>query len=457
MPIYRAPGVYIEEVPALPPAVTEVETAIPAFIGHTEIAQWAEADELRGRPTRIDSMAAYERCFGRPAAETIEVALTTAGDGFTAAVTPPAATYLLHHAVRQFFDNGGAACFVVSVAGYTEPAAVDLAALTAGLDAVALDEGPTLLVIPEAVRLEAAGYAALVQAMLLQCGTRKDRFAILDLPGGDAALDDATLSAHRAAFGSAHLSYGAAYYPFVRARVPVAVRDDQSNVSISLDGAAAVALGALRTTNSAACAAAHAALGDVGVALPPSGAVAGVYARIDATRGVWKAPANVRVDHVVEPCVRLGDAFQEALNIDRATGKSINPIRAFAGKGTLVWGARTLAGNDNEWRYVPVRRFVTLVETSVRNSSGWVVFEPNDAATWVRLRAMVENYLMLKWRAGALVGATPRDAFFVRCGLGTTMNAQDVAEGRMTVEIGLAVVRPAEFIVLRISQRLQPN
>jgi len=188
--------------------------------------------------------------------------------------------------------------------------------------------------------------------------------------------------------------------------------------------------------------------------LPPSGTVAGVYAAVDNARGVWKAPANVSVNAVIGPAVRLDNKDQEELNV-HTTGKSINAIRAFTGKGTLVWGARTLAGNDNEWRYVPVRRFYIMVEESVKKATEPFVFEPNDANTWVKVRAMIENFLILQWRAGALQGAKPEEAFFVNVGLNETMTAQDILEGRMIVEIGMAAVRPAEFIILRFSHKMQ--
>ncbi len=188
--------------------------------------------------------------------------------------------------------------------------------------------------------------------------------------------------------------------------------------------------------------------------LPPSSAVAGIYARIDATRGVWKAPANVGVSYVIKPSVQISHEEQADLNV-HTTGKSINAIRTFTGKGTLVWGARTLAGNDNEWRYVPVRRFFNMVEESVRKATEQFVFEGNDANTWVRVRAMVENFLVQQWKAGALAGAKTEQAFYVRVGLGQTMTAQDILEGRMIVEIGMAVVRPAEFIILRFSHKMQ--
>jgi phage tail sheath protein FI len=197
-------------------------------------------------------------------------------------------------------------------------------------------------------------------------------------------------------------------------------------------------------------------LDDQKVTLPPGSAVAGVYATVDRTRGVWKAPANASLNSVIEPSVKISSEDQSWMNI-HPSGKSINAIRAFAGKGTMVWGARTLAGNDNEWRYVSTRRFFNMVEESIKKATEHLVFEPNDVNTWVKVRAMIENFLVLQWRAGALAGATAEEAFFVRVGLGQTMTAVDILEGRMNVEIGMAVARPAEFIILRFSHKMQES
>ncbi len=191
--------------------------------------------------------------------------------------------------------------------------------------------------------------------------------------------------------------------------------------------------------------------------IPPSGAIAGIYAFVDNQRGVWKAPANVSLTNVIGPTYSFDLDETDNLNVDTNAGKSINAIRALTGKGTLVMGARTLAGNDNEWRYISVRRFFNMVEESVKKSTFWAIFEPNNANTWVKVRGMIDNYLTQKWREGALAGATPQDAFFVKCGLGTTMTSQDILEGRMNVEIGMAVVRPAEFIILKFSHKLQTS
>jgi hypothetical protein len=193
------------------------------------------------------------------------------------------------------------------------------------------------------------------------------------------------------------------------------------------------------------------------VKLYPSAAIAGVYARVDFERGVWKAPANVSLRFVKDPSVMVTHEQQENLNVDATSGKSINVIRKFAGKGVIVWGARTLAGNDNEWRYVPVRRLFIFIEESVKKATEFVVFEPNDANTWLRTKTMIENFLTGLWRDGALAGAKPEQAFFVKVGLGETMTALDILEGRMNIEIGLAAVRPAEFIILKFSHKLQES
>lgn len=196
---------------------------------------------------------------------------------------------------------------------------------------------------------------------------------------------------------------------------------------------------------------------ELGMVLPPSAAIAGVYASVDNARGVWKSPANVSLNYVTATTASITDNDQEDMNIDVNGGKSVNAIRPFIGKGVMVWGARTLNGNSNEWRYISVRRFFNMVEESVKKSTYWAVFEPNDQNTWTQVRSMIENYLILKWRDGALAGAKPDDSYFVRVGLGQTMTPIDVLEGRMIIEIGLAAVRPAEFIILKFSHKMQTS
>lgn len=211
----------------------------------------------------------------------------------------------------------------------------------------------------------------------------------------------------------------------------------------------------LKTKNTAQYNQIKTSLANERVTLPPSCAIAGIYASVDRDRGVWKAPANVSLNAVIAPVSKISDTDQDELNIDPKAGKSINAIRSFTGKGTLVWGARTLAGNDNEWRYISVRRLFITIEESTRKASSFAVFEPNDATTWLKVKAMIESYLYGLWQQGALAGSKPESAYFVSVGLGKTMTAQDILEGKMIVSIGVAAVRPAEFIILRFSHKMQ--
>jgi len=483
---YKTPGVYVEEISVFPPSVAEVGTAIPAFIGHTEKAERNKKGDLNLKPTKIRSLKEYESLFGGPKKEDITITIKKDEGGAYKVTTvtvakndvtkdpAPVPSFLLYYAVKMYFDNGGGECYIVSVGGYDDTIAWDPTqekSLDKGVAAVALEDEPTLIVIPEAVKLSAEKYTAMAGEVLKQCGVLRDRFGIFDIRAEAKPLDFAV---ERGRFGTSDLKYAAAYYPFLKTAMNYPIgKGETVMVTVEPEPAtgtggdstppapssppAAASLSTFETDKTEIYNFVKEALQRYFITMPPSGAVAGVYAKTDLTRGVWKAPANVSLAGVIEPTVKLSDDLQKSLNVDATTGKSINAIRAFAGKGTLVWGARTLAGNDNEWRYVSVRRFYNMVEESVKKSTYWAVFEPNDANTWVKVRGMIENYLIDKWRDGALAGATPKDAFFVKCGLGTTMTAQDILEGRLNVEIGMAAVRPAEFIILKFSHKLQTS
>ena len=143
------------------------------------------------------------------------------------------------------------------------------------------------------------------------------------------------------------------------------------------------------------------------------------------------------------------------MNVDPKTSKSVNAIRFFKGKGILVWGSRTLNAGSNEWRYVPVRRLFNYVEQSVKLSTYWAVFQPNDTNTWTKINCQISNFLNTLWRDGALAGASPDEAYFVEVGRGITMTQADIDNGYLIVRVGLAAVRPAEFIVLQFSHKVQ--
>ncbi len=188
--------------------------------------------------------------------------------------------------------------------------------------------------------------------------------------------------------------------------------------------------------------------------LPVAPAMAGVYTAVDNSRGVWKAPANVGLNAVTMPTLGLNDELQANLNVDAATGKSINAIRFFNGMGTQVWGARTLDGNSDDWRYVNVRRTLIMIEQSVKLATRAYVFEPNNANTWVTVQSMINSFLLNLWKQGALFGAVPAQAYNVSVGLGTTMTTEDVLQGIMRVLVRVALVRPAEFILLTFEQEM---
>jgi hypothetical protein len=434
MPTYKTPGVYVEEISTLPPSVAEVATAIPAFIGYT----------AKGKPDTVEiaevsTLLEFELRFGKsPATE-----FTTDADGNIAAYDAEP-KWLLWYAINLFFKNGGGRCYIVSVGDHSKDP--DKARFEAGLTALAGEDEPTLIVMPELVKLTQTAFDDLNKQALAQCANERlrDRFAILDVRAGDVA-------ASRTGYGADNLAYGAAYHPYLNTSLTQIF--DETKVTIGAgDGAAK--LDSFKSTNTTLYNKVKKNLADTRVTLPPSAAMAGIYARVDRERGVWKAPANVGVMSVIGPTTQITHAQQETLNVDETSGKSINAIRAFAGRGTLVWGARTLAGNDNEWRYVPVRRLFIMIEESAKKSSAFAVFEPNDATTWLKVKGMIESYLYGLWEQGALQGAKAEDAYYVNVGLGKTMSSQDVLEGRMKVEIGVAAVRPAEFIVLNFSHKL---
>jgi hypothetical protein len=288
----------------------------------------------------------------------------------------------------------------------------------------------------------------------------QDRFTIADVKVTDnEKYIKSDIDNYRTALGLDYLKYGACYYPFIKTTLNCGYDDSTVTVSHKENGTAVAidTFAQLKTSNPSVYRAIGAKIKTLYVTTPPSGAIAGIYARVDNDRGVWKAPANVGIKSIIGPTTKITNKEQDDLNVDATSGKSVNAIRTFTGKGTLVWGARTFAGNDNEWRYVPVRRLYIFIEESVKKATEFVVFEPNDANTWLRVRTMIENFLTLLWRDGALAGAKPNDAFFVKVGLGQTMTALDILEGRMNVEIGMAAVRPAEFIILKFSHKLQES
>lgn len=244
-----------------------------------------------------------------------------------------------------------------------------------------------------------------VQAKLIaHCEGLTSRFAVLDAPLEATGVDD--LNRHRSAYDS---SYAALYAPWVRVYDALLKRP---------------------------------------TFIPPSGSMCGIYARTDVNRGVHKAPAN----EVVQGCTGLSVAYNAAEQ-GKLNPNGVNLIRAIKGQGIRVWGARTCSSNSI-WKYVNVRRLFIFLEESIRANTGWVVFEPNDEGLWSRVRGSLELFLKTQWRNGALAGATEGEAFYVDVGRGT-MSQDDIDNGRLICLIGVAPVKPAEFVIFRITQKTQ--
>lgn len=515
------PGVYTQELNAFPNSVVAVATAVPAFVGYTPRADY-KGKSLLGKPCKISSMADFLTYFGvmqasagappAPAApggqyDPVYYLSPSAGLGDLTIggkpydLSPDAGTiFYLYNSIRLFYANGGGDAYVVSVGNYGRPVGkpipagadlvnpnVKLADFQGALTALADEDEPTMLVMPDANLLKAAENATLQQQMIMFCGsTKASMVALLDVQAGlspDPMTWQDSITAFRTSVGINFLNYAAAYYPFLKTTITQSQDLDFTNAG----GAAALAKILPEYVTSPACktildgiikppasnapsaAQSNAALlqasdsyGQIAQAvlervntLPPSGAMAGVISLVDHSAGVWTAPANVSLTSVTDTTFKITDAKQANLNIDAATGKSINCIRMFIGQGVLVWGARTLDGNSEDWCYLNVRRTMLMIEQSIKLAARAYVFEPNDANTWSTVSSALSNFLTGLWRQGALAGPTPAAAFNVAVGLGTTMTAQDILDGRMNINVSVAITHPAEFIVISYIQQMQ--
>lgn len=246
-----------------------------------------------------------------------------------------------------------------------------------------------------------------VELMLTaHCENLGSRFAVLDLPKDLKKVTD--VSSHRDMFDS---QYAAMYHPWIEVFDPL----DKKSICI-----------------------------------PPSGSIMGIYARSDNSRGVHKAPAN----EIVRGCTGLDCQYNKGEQ-DILNPKGVNLIRSFPGQGIRVWGARTCSSNG-QWKYINVRRLFIFIEESIKANTNWVVFEPNDELLWVRVSRTIEAFLTTLWRNGALAGASTGEAFFVNVGR-NTMSQDDIDNGRLICEIGVAPVKPAEFVIFRITQKTNEN
>ena len=412
----------------------------------------------------------------------------------------PNTIYYLYNSIKLFYQNGGGDAYIVSMGTYgpssnnpIKPSDqiinpnVKLNDLLKGLSLLLNEEEPTMYICPEATLLSVDDNSTLMEAMLLQCENMQTAVAIFDIIGGrnpDPIMYTQDIVNFRMNTGVQSLKFGTAYYPFIGTTTMQMQDIDYTNLfggdikqlaplinpASAPNTVAGIILGNIQTpsgtslsvtqNNNALLNASQLygqivkhILADANI-LPPSGAMAGVITNIDNNQGVWQAPANTSIVGAVSLPINLSESQQMNLNIDAVSGKSINAIRSFKGIGILVWGARTLDGNSQDWRYLSVRRTMTFLEQSCKLAAQPYVFQSNDKNTWEAVKAMIAGFLTSIWKEGGLQGAVAADAFSVNCGLGTTMTADDILNGFMNVTVKVAVVRPAEFIVLTFQQQM---
>ncbi|WP_280188901.1 phage tail sheath family protein [Bacteroides fragilis] len=429
--------------------------------------------------------------------------------------------FSLYYHMVMFFANGGGTCYIVSAGTYTEGNAIDKDKVIAALTALKKEQEITMVVVPEAASTpDCKDIQTQVLAHCGEMMNRFALLDVQPKAKEEEGMSE-QIETFRTNVGANYLSYGAAYYPWLNTSVlsdkdidgavltwdytqeapniaPFfdsksgfpkyfsdtfevikkgkkkemyatvdesgnAVKDEAGNPVMAEVDCTADELAAMKNNL-------HNALlqnfpdyqyiiekvkAKLNL-LPPSAAMAGLYTMVDNTRGVWKAPANVSVNYVNSPTENIDNAMQEDLNMPM-NGKAVNAIRTFPGEGIKVWGARTLDGNSQDWRYVNVRRTMMFLEESVKNAAKAYVFEPNVANTWMNVKSMIDSFLRSVWKRGGLAGSTPEDAYEIHVGLGDTMTGDDILNGIMRITVLVAITRPAEFIEITFQQQMQKS
>jgi len=405
MPEYLAPGVYVEEVPSAVKPIAGVGTSTAGFIGvSANITRAWDPAKRTGMPARPTGEAYQQAAALSPQPVNSWTEFTQKfGD-------LQDANQYLAHAVYGFFNNGGTRCWVTRIAAPGDDLERALQQFES-IDEIAIVAAP----LPPNVA--AAALNAAQAALVAHCERMEDRVAILD-SARDIPDDNLVISADDSGIwrpAANPKGYGAFYFPWIEAADP---------------------------------------LGEAGarVTVPPSGHLAGIYARSDAERGVHKAPANEVVMGALGVRYPVSKILQGSLN-----PRGVNCIRTFGGT-IKVYGARSLASDpqgDPEWTYVNVRRLVNFLRESIDEGTQWVVHEPNAPELWSKIRRNVSSFLNGVWASGALLGTAPEQAYYVRCD--ETTNPQEVRDlGQVVAEIGVAVVKPAEFVIFRLSQWAGP-
>ena len=404
MPEYLAPGVFVEEVGFRNKSIEGVSTSSVGFVGP------CRSGPIGGELEPLTSTSDFERIYG------------TSNPLQFGDTRGPVLNYLAH-AVRAFFREGGRKCYVARIVNGSpdkgsdgnQPGPADYEGVETLIDGVKTKTGLRSFEDLDDISIVAAPGAtfdfsdvggkyfaeAIVRILISHCERMRYRVAVIDSVNGH---DTGEVRAYRSTFDS---KYAALYYPWIGTVDPLSGKK---------------------------------------IEVPPSGSVCGIYARVDSERGVHKAPANEEI--------RLASGLE--FDINRQQQSILNPLginclRYFRSRGYRVWGART-ASSDPEWKYINVRRYFAYLEHSIDRGTQWTVFENNTGVLWNKVRQSIDNFLFNEWRQGRLAGTRPDEAYSVRCDR-STMTQDDIDNGRLICEIGVAPVRPAEFIIFRIGQK----
>ena len=462
---YKTPGVYVLEENAFGSSIVANATAIPVLMGFTEKATSTNGEPLeliKGSsnvrvPVLINSVFEYNQHFGGPDnsgtinVTGIEKDRKTYYSAENTKDEEPFTPGWIAPSVSNYFANGGGNCYIISLGAYedfdeTNPDQVEMEYI---LKAIEMAEQATLIAPTDLLRYGRTSYYQWTNRFLEYCYEVKTLFTVVDVVMNDpnsSVLNMDDVTNYRNEVNVANPKYAGAYYPYLKSLTPYSYKEDLSNVTLDGEPLDPEKLG-------------NAIVQDIKsfldanyINMPASPFMVGIYSRIDNSSGVWTPPANVSPIGISGPVVNLTSNQQEDFNVDPTTGKSINAIRSFTGKGTLVWGARTNDGNSMDWRYVNVVRLFISMETDISKALEAFVFKPNVHNTWVEVKTMINSYLFGLYQDGAFAGTTPETSYQVQCGVGATMTDEDVLNGYMRVSIQVAPVRPAEFIVLTFSQ-----
>ncbi|TDB53527.1 phage tail sheath family protein [Photorhabdus luminescens] len=431
------PGVYIEEDTSLALSVSQGDTAIPVFIGRF-------SSEENNSPLQVIRVSSWLDFTTQYPLNPVSISITSTPINpsvqleekpiIDAAATNISVVYKpSYDALRLYFQNGGGPCYILSLKDINDEKT--LAKIPELIEQAA---NITLLICPELDATYKNTVYASLSPLLNNPKYHGKYFLIADtnIDGeGKPAIPASLVEQDQAAI----------YYPLLKIRQP-----EDKNVNITgYKDTAITNLAQLKVKDENTYQEVIQKIQDAKVGIVSTSAViAGVYCATDANRGIWKAPANVVLNGISDVTKRITDDEQGTISQD-----GINAIRYFNNRGFVVWGARTLKDDDN-WRYIPVRRLFNSAERDIRRTMQFAIFEPNSQPTWERVRSAIENYLYQLWQQGALTGNKPQEAYFVQIGKDITMSDNDIKQGKMIIKVGIAAVRPAEFIILQFSQNV---